>query len=58
MVNDSKMTGKKDTGSTSVSVWPQSITRAELIPKVMMAMRWLGANNTEGTWKTPSKNNT
>ncbi|TNN64074.1 hypothetical protein EYF80_025692 [Liparis tanakae] len=34
----SKITGK-DTGSTSVSVWPQSITRAELIPRVMMAMR-------------------
>lgn len=52
-----KTTGK-DTGSTSVSVYPQSITKAELIPKVMMAIRWLGANSTEGTWKTPSKNKT
>lgn len=29
----------KDTGSTSVSVYAQSITRAEFMPKVMMAMR-------------------
>lgn len=46
---------ERDTGSTSVSVYPQSITKAELIPKVMIAMRWLGANSTEGTCKTRRK---
>lgn len=40
---------KKDTGNTKVSVYPQSITRAELRPKVMMDIRWLGAKSTDGT---------
>jgi len=45
----------KDTGSTKLSLYPQSSTIAELIPSVRRDMRWLGANKTEGTCKETKK---